>query len=162
MQSSVAIERRDLLKAGFLTAGTGPWYGTFFQKSANADEKDPWEEATTIGRRELVKRLDGLSQVAEGAHHPFVGGHNAAAVTASAFFCREQKLDEGTQKAILSLVETRLLTSTIYGVAPKGNRRPGAGQGPRGLFRAKGRADPLPRRADRRPVPGRWRSCDRR
>ncbi len=119
MQRSDAIARRDLLKAGFFAAGAGLCPEALFQELARADEEKPSAQAAVIGRRELVKGLDGMSRVADKGHNTFAGGHNAAAVMASAFFCREQKLDEGTQKEILSLVEARLLTSPIYEPRPK-------------------------------------------
>jgi hypothetical protein len=129
MQNSDAMDRRELLKAGFLAAGTGLWSGTLFHTSASADEPATSAEAATIGRRELVKGLDGMSRVADKGHDPFAGGHNAAAVMASAFFCREQKLDEPTQKEVLALVEARLLTSPIYEPRPKETADPALVEG---------------------------------
>jgi hypothetical protein len=38
----------------------------------------------------------------------------AAAVISSAFFCREERIDDETRKELLSLVETRLLTKPIF------------------------------------------------
>jgi hypothetical protein len=119
MKDLDATARREFLKAGLVAAGTGLWSGTFFQTLATADEKKSPAGAATIGRRELLKGLDGMSRVAERGNDPFGGGHNAAAVMASVFFCREQKLDGPTQKEILSLVEGRLLTSPIYTPRPK-------------------------------------------
>jgi hypothetical protein len=52
--------------------------------------------------------------VADPGNNPFVGGHKAAAVMSSAFFCRNEKLEEETQKEILSFIKARLLTSPIY------------------------------------------------
>jgi hypothetical protein len=118
MQTSDMIARRDLLKSGLFAAGAALWPEALFETPASADEKKP-PEASTIGRRELLKGLDGMSRVADKGNDPFSGGHNAAAVMASAFFRREQKLDEGTQKEILLLVEARLLTSPIYEPRPK-------------------------------------------
>jgi len=114
-----ADARRHFLKAGIAAAGTALWSGTFFQSiAAAAGQNLPPAEAGAIGRRELLEGLDGMSRVAE-AHNTFVGGHTAAAVMASAFFCREQKLDDKTQKEILSLIETRLLKKSIYAPRPK-------------------------------------------
>jgi hypothetical protein len=118
MKKPDADARRHFLKTGIAAAGTALWSGTFFQSIAAADEQKSPAEAGTIGRRELLEGLDGMSRVAD-AHDTFVGGHNAAAVMASAFFCREQKLDNRTQKEILSLIETRLLKSSIYAPRPK-------------------------------------------
>jgi hypothetical protein len=118
MRSSGAIDRRGLLATGFFAAGAGLWPEVLLQGLARADEKGLSAEAAAIGRRELVKGLDGMSRVAENGNDPFSGGHNAAAVMASAFFCREQKLDEGTQKAMLAVIENRLLTSPIYEPRP--------------------------------------------
>ena len=103
----------EFLKAAVLTAGAGLWSGTFFRRPAAADEKQPPTESAPIGRRELVKGLDGMSRVAE-RRDVFAGGHTAAAVMSSAFFCREQKIDADTQKEILSVVEARLLKRQIY------------------------------------------------
>ena len=119
MKYSDAGERREFLKTGLFAGGTALWSGTFFQTLATADEKKSPAEAGTIGWRELLKGLDGMSRVADQGNDPFVGGHNAAAVMASAFFCREEKLDEPTQKEILSLIEVRLLKSRIYPPRPK-------------------------------------------
>ena len=119
MQTSDPIVRRNLLKGGLVAAGTWFWPEALFEGVATADEKKPAADVPTIGRRELVKGLDGMSRVADKGNDPFSGGHNAAAVMASAFFSREQKLDEGTQKELLSLVEARLLTSPIYEARPK-------------------------------------------
>src|SRR5205807_5521525 len=87
MQRSDAIARRDLLKTGLLVAGAGLWPEALFPGLARADEKEPPADAS-IGRREIVKGLDGMSRVADRGNDPFTGGHNAAAVMASAFFCR--------------------------------------------------------------------------
>jgi len=119
MQRSGVIRRREFLKTGLWAAGAGLWLEALFQAPAHAEEPKPSAEADAIGVRELMKGLDGMSRVADRGHDPFAGGHNAAAVMASAFFCREQKLDEGTQKAILALVEARLLTSPIYAPRPE-------------------------------------------
>ena len=118
MRRSGAMARRDVLKSGLLAAGAGLWPEALFTGLARADEEEP-SEAATIGRRELVKGLDGMSRVADQGNDPFTGGHNAAAVMASAFFCREQKLGEGVQKELLALVKARLLTSRIYEPRPK-------------------------------------------
>jgi hypothetical protein len=119
MKDLDADARREFLKAGLLAAGTGLWSGTFFQTLAAADEKKSPAEAAALGPRELLKGLDGMSRVAEGGKDPFGGGHNAAAVLASVFFCREQKIDGPTQKEIRSLIEARLLKSPIYAPRPK-------------------------------------------
>jgi hypothetical protein len=120
-------ERREFLRMGLFATGTALWSGTFFQTLASADEKvlatsdekkSP-AEAGTIGRQELLKGLDGMSRVAENGNDPFFGGHNAAAVMASAFFAREEKLDDRTQKEIHSFIEARLLKSRIYAARPK-------------------------------------------
>ena len=84
MQNSDAMARRDLLKTGLFAAGAVLWPEALFQRLASADEKKPSAKADTIGRRELVKGLDGMSRVADKGNDPFSGGHNAAAVIASA------------------------------------------------------------------------------
>ena len=129
MKELDAAERRDFLKTGLFAAGTALWSGTFFQTLASADEKRSPVEANTIGRRELLKGLDGMSRVAEKGNDPFFGGHNAAAVMASAFFAREERLDERTQKEIRSLIEARLLTSRIYTPRPKETADPALVEG---------------------------------
>jgi hypothetical protein len=113
------MERRRLLQAGLVAAGTGLWPGALFQGYALADGEKPPGGSAVIGRREILKGLDGMSRVADEGNDPFVNGHNAAAVLSSAFFCREQNLDEPTQKEILSLMEARLLTHRIYAPRPK-------------------------------------------
>jgi hypothetical protein len=118
MKDADATERREFLRAAVFSAGAGLWSGTFFQGLAAADEKKPSPESAPIGRRELVKGLDGMSRVAERGD-VFGGGHTAAAVMSSAFFCREQKIEADTQKEILSLVEARLLKSKIYEPRPE-------------------------------------------
>jgi hypothetical protein len=119
MKDVDAAERRAFLKAAVLSAGAGLWSGTFFQRRAAADEKKPPADSAPIGRGELVKGLDGMSRVADRGNDPFTGGHTAAAVMSSAFFCREQKIEADTQKEILSLVEARLLKSPIYAPRPE-------------------------------------------
>ena len=57
-----------------------------------------------------------MSRVAE-KRNTFAGGHNAAAVISSTFFCREQKLDADTQKEILAYLDARLLKNPIYAAA---------------------------------------------
>ena len=115
MKRSNEITRRNLLqRTGLLAAGAGLWSETLFQKLARADEKKPTAEAAAVGRREILKGLDGMSRAADPGSHSFVNGHIAAAVISSAFFCREEKLDDETRKEMLSLVETRLLTKPIF------------------------------------------------
>src|SRR5262245_57034063 len=124
MKEMDSTARREFLKTGLFGVSTALWSGTFFQTLARTDEKKSPAEASAIGRRELLKGLDGMSRVAEKGHDPFFAGHNAAAVLASAFFCREEKLDEPTQKEILSFVESKLLTSPIYAPRPKESSDP--------------------------------------
>ena len=115
MIRSDAIVRRQLLKAGLIVAGA-PFCpeALFDRRAAASDEKPP--EDTPIGPREIVKGLDGMSRVADKGN-TFGGGHNAAAVISSAFFCREQKLDADTQKEILAYLDARLLKNPIYAAA---------------------------------------------
>jgi hypothetical protein len=117
-----AAERREFLMAAVLAAGARLWSGTFFQSAAAADKRKSPAEPGPIGRRELVKGLDGMSRVADRGNDPFTGGHTAAAVMSSAFFCREQKIDADTQKEILALVEARLLKGPLY--APRPEEKP--------------------------------------
>ncbi len=121
MQNANTIARRQLLKAGLVVAGAEFWPEVLFSGLGAADDK---QSEATVGRREIVKGLDGMSRVADQGNNPFVGGHNAAAVISSAFFCREQKLGEEIQKEILSLVEARLLTNPIYGARPQESADP--------------------------------------
>ncbi len=97
-----------------MAAGAGLWSESVIRKLARADEKKPMAEAAAIGRREILKGLDGMSRAADPGSHTFVNAHIAAAVISSAFFCREQELDDKTRKEVLSLVETRLLTKPIF------------------------------------------------
>jgi hypothetical protein len=115
MTRSDAIVRRRLLKAGIIVAGTQFCPEALFDRRAAADDEKP-TEGTPIGRREIVKGLDGMSRVAETGN-TFGLGHNAAAVISSAFFCREQKLDTDTQKEILAFLDGGLLKSSIYAAA---------------------------------------------
>lgn len=124
MKRSDVIARRHLLKAGLIGVGVELWPESLFPLFATADDKKPAgdkksDEDAPIGRREIVKGLDGMSRVADKGNNPFSGGHNAAALISSAFFCREQKLDAETQKEILVLLEARLLTNSIYAERPK-------------------------------------------
>jgi hypothetical protein len=59
-----------------------------------------------------------MSWVAERGR-VFAGGHNASAVMASAFFWREQRNDDETRKAMLSVIESGLLTQPICAPRPK-------------------------------------------
>jgi len=94
MKDTDAAERRQFLKMAVLSAGAGLWSETFFQRLAPADQKQPPAAATPIGRRELVKGLDGMSLVAEPGQNPFTGGHTAAAVML-AFVCLALLTDQG-------------------------------------------------------------------
>lgn len=115
MRSSDEMTRRGLLqRTSLCAAGAGLWYECLFADPASAEEKKPTAEAAAVGRREILKGLDGMSRAAEAGNDPFVSGHTAAAVISSAFFCREQKLDEEAHKEMLSLVEARLLTKPIF------------------------------------------------
>ena len=115
MTRSDAIVRRQLLKAGLIVAGAPFCAEALFDGRAAADDEKP---DTPIGQREIVKGLDGMSRVAD-IRDTFGDGHNAAAVISSAFFCREQKFGEEIQKEILSLIEARLLTNSIYVARPE-------------------------------------------
>jgi hypothetical protein len=113
MTCSDAITRRRLIKAGLILAGVPFCPEALFDRRAAADGEMP---DAPIGRREIVKGLDGMSRVAETGN-TFGLGHNAAAVISSAFFCREQKLDADTQKEILAFLDGGLLKSPIYAAA---------------------------------------------
>jgi hypothetical protein len=116
MTRSDAIVRRQLLKAGLIVAGLPFCPEALFGSRAAADDEKLAEDAP-IGPREIVKGLDGMSWVAE-KRNTFAGGHNAAAVMSSVFFCREQKLDADTQKEMLAYLDARLLKNPIY-AAPR-------------------------------------------
>lgn len=123
MTRSDAIVRRQLLKAGVILAGVPFCAEALFDGRAAADDEKPAED-TPIGRREIVRGLDGMSRVAEKGG-VFGLGHNAAAVISSAFFCREQKLGADTQKEILAFLDARLLKNPIYADArPKESADP--------------------------------------
>jgi len=112
MTRSDAIVRRQLLKAGLIVAGVPFCPEALFDRLAPADDEKLAEDAP-IGPREIVKGLDGMSRVAE-KKNTFAGGHNAAAVISSVFFCREQKLNADTQKEMLAYLDARLLKNPIY------------------------------------------------
>lgn len=112
MKKSNEITRRNLLqRTGFIAAGAGLWSETLLPKWAWADEKKPTAE---VGRKEILKGLDGMSRAADPGSPSFVNGHMAAAVISSAFFCREEKLDDETRKEVLTLVKTRMLTKPLF------------------------------------------------
>ncbi len=111
--------RREFLRTtGLFTAGAGLWFDRLFDQLAHADETKPISGDATIGRREIIQGLDGMSRVADVGNSPFVGGHNAAAVITSAFFCRNEQLAPATQQELLALIKARLLTSPIYQPRP--------------------------------------------
>lgn len=115
MSTAEELARRDVLKsAGLFAAGVGLWPGALLGRRATGSTSTPRANAASIGRREIVAGLDGMSRVANPGYDPFTDGHGAAAVIASAFFCRENELDEPTQETILSLIGSRFLTSPIY------------------------------------------------
>src|SRR4051794_27015741 len=114
MTRSDAIVRRQLLK-GLIVVGLPFCPEALFDRRAAADDEKPAEDAP-IGPREIIKGLDGMSRVAD-AGNTFAGGHNAAAVISSAFFCHEQKLDADTQKEILTYLDARLFKNPIYAAA---------------------------------------------
>lgn len=118
MKKPDALARRQLLKSGLL-AGAGLWSEAWFHKLADAADKKTPAEAGAIGKKEIIKGLDGMSRVADEGNDPFSGGHSAAAVISAAFFCREEKIDDETQKEILGLLETRLLKNRIYAPRPQ-------------------------------------------
>src|SRR3954471_23659990 len=111
MTRADAIARRQLLKAGLIIAGAPFCPEALFDRRAVADDE---KTDGPIGPREIVRGLDGMSRVA-GKGDVFGLGHNAAAVISSAFFCREQRLDAGTQKEVLAYLDARLLKNAIYG-----------------------------------------------
>ncbi|MBA4067041.1 MAG: hypothetical protein C0501_25700 [Isosphaera sp.] len=114
MSRSTEVTRRDLLqRTGLIAAGAGLWSDALFPNPAEADEKKSPAEAA-VGRREILKGLDGMSRAADPGNDAFVCGHTAAAVISSAFFCREQKLDDEARKELLALLEARLLTKPIF------------------------------------------------
>lgn len=119
MGRSDARARRELLKRGLFTAGAALLMEGAVFRHAKADEKAPVTGPETPGRSDLLLGLDGMSRVTDAGNHPFLDGHRAAAVMASVFFCREQKLDEPTQKEIRKIVQSRLLKSAIYQPRPK-------------------------------------------
>jgi hypothetical protein len=115
MQIPFALGRRELLQAGFAVVAAQLWPELVFPGVAFADDK---KQDDRIGRREIIKGLDGMSRVADAGNNPFGDGHSAAAVMSSAFFCREQKLGDDVQKEMLALVETRHLSKPLYAVRP--------------------------------------------
>jgi hypothetical protein len=115
MSRSDRMARRQLLKAGLIVAGAPFCAEVLFDRRAAADDERPSDD-TPIGRREVVKGLDGMSRVADRGD-TFAGGHNAAAVISTAFFCREQRLDADTQRELLAYLDARLLKNPMYAAA---------------------------------------------
>ncbi len=115
MTRSDAIVRRQLLKAGLIIAAAPFCPEALFDGRAAAGDEKPAEDVP-VGRREIVKGLDGMSRVAERGN-VFGLGHNAAAVISSAFFCREQRLGADTQNEVLAFLDARLLKNPIYAAA---------------------------------------------
>lgn len=113
------VTRRALLaKAGFLGA-TSPLWSQVLARAAAAQEPKPAAERTQSSKARLVLGLDAMSRCAESGANPFVDGHKAAAVISSAFFAREQALDEPTQAEMQALVEKRLVKSVAPFAAEK-------------------------------------------
>ncbi len=122
------LARRDVLKAaGLFAAGTGlsrllgPW-------PARGERQQP-AAAMPIGQREILAGLDAMSRVADDGNDPFADGHAAAAVMASAFFCKENDLDVATQDAIRALLEGRLLAGPLFAPRPQEAADPALAQG---------------------------------
>ena len=89
MKKSDAVTRRDLLQhTGLIAAVAGLSSEALFPDPAKADEKKLPLDAAAVGRREILKGLDGMSRAADPGSPSFVNGHIAAAVISSAFFCR--------------------------------------------------------------------------
>jgi hypothetical protein len=125
MNSSNQIARRNLLqRAGLLVAGGGVWLEALNRGLATADEQPPAADAEMTGQNAILRGLDGMSRAADPGSPSFTNGHLAAAVISSAFFCREQKLDDETQKELLSLVETRMLTKPLFAPRPEESADP--------------------------------------
>lgn len=114
MSVTHGIGRRDVLKRAALAAAVTELVPCGSARAQPAPR-------STVGRGVLLKGLDGMSRVADPGSDPFTHGHMAAAVMSSSFFCRQEKLDEATQKELLALVEGRLLTAPIY--APRAEER---------------------------------------
>jgi hypothetical protein len=73
--------RRNLLeRTSLVAAGAGPWSEALFPKRARAEEKKPTEGADAVGRREILRGLDGMSRAADPGSNTFVNAHVAAAV----------------------------------------------------------------------------------
>jgi len=119
MHDWAITDRRQLLQASLFALGAD-----LFCLPTKADEKKPSDVPSVIGRAEILKGLDGMSRVADEGNNPFVNGHSAAAVMSAAFYCQEQQLDGDTQKALLRVMEKRLLTSRIYAVRPEEQAEP--------------------------------------
>jgi hypothetical protein len=116
MTRSDAMVRRQLLRAGLIVAGAPFCPEALFDRRSAAYGEKPARD-NPLGPREIIKGLDGMSHVAENGN-TFAGGHNAAAVISSTFFCREQGLDVDTQKEILAFLDSGLLKNPIYAAAP--------------------------------------------
>ena len=125
-RESRELDRRRFMRAGFSAAGcaflidaliSGQLSAAEKRKPGNGSRDDKAKQI--IGDEILLKGLDGLSQSAIKGGNPFVDGHNAAAVIASAFFCQEQEIPVETQHELRSFMEARLLTNRIYKPQPK-------------------------------------------
>lgn len=112
-------DRRQLLKASLFALGAD-----LSRLPASADDKEPSDVPSIIGRGELLKGLDGMSRVADEGNDPFVHGHMAAAVMSAPFYCQEQRLNGDTQQALLAVIEKRLLTNRIYEARPQEQAEP--------------------------------------
>jgi hypothetical protein len=120
MSNPSELGRRAVLRAAAVSAA-GLWADGVFRTLNAADDAPPAGDEA-VGRKELAAGLDGMSRAADDGRDAFVSGHNAAAVIASAFFCRDEKLDADTRKELLAVVGDRLLVSPIY--APRPDEKP--------------------------------------
>ncbi len=115
---SIAIGRRNFVQSGIGLVGCGLLAETFFPDTTLAEEEKP-PVADIIGTQMILKGLDGMSRSTAKGKNPFVDGHNAAAVMASAFFCREQHVPDEAQRELLAFMEKGLLRNRIYEARPR-------------------------------------------
>ena len=105
--------RRGFLQTALAAMGYGTFVTTLYPNRAQAKATAPKSEPS-IGTSEILKGLDGMSRTSIKGRNPFVDAHNAAAVIASGFFCREQEVPAETQEALKSFIERRLFKNPIY------------------------------------------------
>ncbi|MGB3969665.1 MAG: hypothetical protein WBO45_23220 [Planctomycetota bacterium] len=117
------MARRDVLRAAASFAAVAGLRSNQLASAFAGAPQDP-NTPPVLGRRELVRGIDALSQVAADGNDPFADGHAAAAVISSTFFARENGLDDATQRAILALFEARFFPHALFVPRPRETAEP--------------------------------------